>query len=80
MTLMIEQFQKDAKPWLAKLKETGETLLLLSGEEAYEVRTAGPIPTKTPPCDLQQLLPKRDIIVGDPEDLVHIDWSSEWRP
>lgn len=21
---------------------------------------------------------KRDIIVGDPEDLVHIDWSQEW--
>jgi hypothetical protein len=30
--------------------------------------------------DLQKLLPKRDIIVGDPDDLVHIDWSSEWRP
>lgn len=26
-------------------------------------------------------LPERDdIIVGDPEDLVHIDWSSEWKP
>ena len=22
----------------------------------------------------------RDVIVGDPEDLVHIDWSEEWRP
>ena len=30
--------------------------------------------------DLQKLLPKRTIIVGDPGDLVHIDWSSEWRP
>jgi hypothetical protein len=25
-------------------------------------------------------LKARDLIVGDPEDLVHIDWSEEWRP
>jgi prevent-host-death family protein len=25
-------------------------------------------------------LPKRPVIVGDPEDLVHLDWSHEWRP
>src|SRR6266446_8312986 len=24
-------------------------------------------------------LVRRDIIVGDPEDLVHLDWSKEWR-
>jgi hypothetical protein len=24
-------------------------------------------------------LVKRDVIIGDPEDLVHIDWSKEWR-
>ena len=23
-------------------------------------------------------LEKRDVIVGDAEELVHIDWSSEW--
>lgn len=80
MTLTIEQFQKDAKPWLAKLKETGDTLLLLSGPETYELRSAAPIATGEMICDFQKLLPKRDIIVGDPEDLVHIDWSSEWQP
>jgi hypothetical protein len=21
-----------------------------------------------------------DFIVGDPDDLVHLDWSSEWKP
>ena len=21
-----------------------------------------------------------DFIIGDPEDLVHVDWSSEWKP
>lgn len=25
-------------------------------------------------------LKPRDLIVGDPEELVHIDWSEEWRP
>ena len=25
-------------------------------------------------------LKKRDCIVGDPEDFVHMDWSAEWRP
>ncbi len=25
-------------------------------------------------------LKARDVIVGDPEDLVHVDWSDEWRP
>ena len=80
MTLTIEQFQKDAKPWLEKMKETGETLVLLSGREAYEVRSAGPAATVAVPQDFKTLLPKRHIIVGDPEELVHIDWSSEWRP
>lgn len=26
-------------------------------------------------------LPRREgFIVGDPDDLIHIDWSSEWNP
>jgi len=79
-TRNIARNQKDAKPWLAKLKKTGEPLLLLSDAEAYEERSAGPIPANTSLVDLGKLLPKRDIIVGDPDDLVHIDWSSEWRP
>ena len=80
MTLTLEQFQKNAKPWLAQLQQTGEPLLLLAGEETYEVRTARPTPVGQTTCDLRKLLPKRAIIVGDPDDLVHMDWSSEWCP
>lgn len=80
MTLTIEQFQKDAKPWLEKMKETGESLVLLAGPEAYEVRSTGPAALVTANGDFKNLLPKRDIIAGDPEELVHIDWSPEWRP
>ena len=32
-----------------------------------------------PKSKLANLKP-RDLIVGDPEELVHIDWSEEWRP
>ena len=29
---------------------------------------------------LDQLEPRPDAIVGNPEDLVHLDWSAEWKP
>lgn len=33
-----------------------------------------------PPSKLDNLTPHPDYIIGDPEDLVHMDWSHEWRP
>ncbi len=32
------------------------------------------------PPKLDRLIEHEDYIVGDPEALVHMDWSSEWRP
>jgi predicted DNA-binding antitoxin AbrB/MazE fold protein len=32
-----------------------------------------------PPNKLAKLTPHPDCIIGDPEDLVHIDWISEWK-
>lgn len=32
------------------------------------------------PSKLDRLIEHPDYIVGDPEDLVHMDWSHEWRP
>ena len=31
-----------------------------------------------PPPKLSRLVPHPGFIVGDPEDLVHMDWSHEW--
>jgi prevent-host-death family protein len=31
------------------------------------------------PRKLDRLV-RRDAVVGDPNDLVHMDWSDEWRP
>ena len=80
MTLTQEQFQKDAIPRLAKLKESGEPLVLLAGKDAFEVRRATAHSPEQALRELEKRLPKRDIIVGDPEELVHRDWSSERRP
>lgn len=80
MTLTVEEFQKDAKPWLAKLKATGEPLFLLSDSDSFEVRPAEVGAATAPIRKLENLFPECDLIVGDPEDLVHIDWSKEWRP
>lgn len=33
-----------------------------------------------PPGRLANLKPNPDLVVGDPEDLVEMDWSSEWKP
>ena len=38
------------------------------------------IKAKKPRSKLDNLLPHPNTIVGDPEDLVHMDWSSHWNP
>lgn len=37
------------------------------------------IPADAPP-KLDRLVGHPDYILGDPEELVHVDWSGEWRP
>jgi hypothetical protein len=32
------------------------------------------------PLKLDRVVGHEDYIMGDPEELVHIDWSNEWRP
>ena len=53
--------------------------VLETGEEV-EIERKGKVLRIVPPRARRRLdlLPKRDFIVGDPEDLVHIDWSEEW--
>jgi hypothetical protein len=38
------------------------------------------IVTVNPPSKLDSLQSHPGTIVGDPQDLVHIDWSTEWKP
>ena len=33
-----------------------------------------------PPSKLDRLISRPDAIVGDPDDLVEMDWTHEWNP
>lgn len=33
-----------------------------------------------PASRLCRLVSRPEVVSGDPEDLVHLDWSAEWRP
>src|SRR5881397_1314244 len=37
------------------------------------------VPTEMPK-KLDNLIDRRDFVRGDPEDIVHLDWSSAWQP
>ncbi len=47
-----------------------------------EIERRGGILRITPAEPRERLanLRPRDCIAGDPQELVHLDWSSEWRP
>lgn len=36
--------------------------------------------TPEPQRDKLENLKRRDCLIGDPEEIVHMDWSKEWRP
>jgi prevent-host-death family protein len=58
---------------LDEVLETGKPL---------RIRRKGKYLTIVPaaPADKFKNLKKRKIMVGDPEDFVHLDWSGEWKP
>ena len=54
---------------------------VLETGEAVEVVRHGKILRIVPPVDrFSHHVPLTDLIVGDPEQLLNLDWSSEWRP
>ena len=50
-----------------EIERRGRRLRIVPGDE-------------TPRSKLARLEPRPKAIVGNPEDLVHLDWSAEWKP
>lgn len=74
MTVTPTEFRKDLFNLLDKILETGKVL---------EIKRNGYIFKVVPPKKmkkLDKLVPHKDAVVGDSDDLVEMDWSREWKP
>lgn len=72
MILTVSALRQNIYKLLDKVLETGMPL---------EVKRKGKVLKILPPEGSDKLsnLKRRDILNCDPEELVHIDWSSEWK-
>jgi hypothetical protein len=54
----------------------------IASGEVLEIERNGVIVRLVPPRASSWLdrLPRRDLVVGDPDDLVEMDWSTSWDP
>lgn len=74
MGITASQLRSDLYRLLDHVLDTGEPLVIeRKGRRLRVVPDA-------PPSRLARLPRRPGFIVGDPEDLVHLDWSKEWRP
>ena len=73
MKVKATQLRANIFKILDHVAESGETV---------EVVRKGSVLKITPDRRNRKLggLPRRKCVVGDPEDLVHVDWSAAWRP
>lgn len=72
--ITASELRRNVYRLLDQVLETGEELEVTRNGRRIRI-SAVPQPSK-----LDNLVPHPDYIVGDSNDLVHIDWSSEWHP
>lgn len=74
MAITASSLRADLYRLLDRVLETGEPLVIeRKGRRLRVVPDA-------PPSRLARLPRRPEVIQGDPADLVHVDWSAEWRP
>ena len=70
----VSALRADLYRLLDQVLETGEPLEIERKGKRLRI-----VPVKRG-SKLDLLKPNPGAIIGDPEDLVHMDWSSEWKP
>lgn len=74
MSVTASQLRADVYRILDRALESGEPV---------EIERHGQILRLVPPRlrSWVDRLPKREgVVAGDPDELVHLDWSAEWKP
>ena len=78
MRVAPTKLRSDLYALLDRVLETGETIEVVRASGTIEIRPkvsarARRVKRKKPSVN-------RTLVVGSPDDLVHFDWSSHWRP
>ena len=73
MTVTASKLRQDIYQLLDRVIETGQPLEIERKGQKLRIVPAEPVSRLA-------RLQKRKCIKGDPEKLVSIDWSSEWKP
>ncbi|HEU0167055.1 MAG TPA: type II toxin-antitoxin system Phd/YefM family antitoxin [Chloroflexota bacterium] len=74
MSVTASELRQNIYKLLDQVLETGVPLDIERNGRRLRVVPADARPK------LQRLTAHPDAIAGDPDDLVHLDWSQEWRP
>lgn len=74
MILSASRLRADVYRILDEILRTGQPVDIQRGGRLLRI-----VPVD-PPGRLERLVAHDDAVVGDPEDLVHVDWSGEWHP
>lgn len=76
MTVTASALRKDIYQLLDQVLATGKPLTVKRKNGTVKIVPDQPVSR----ISKLERLQKHDCIVGDPEDLVHMDWSKEWKP
>ena len=74
MTITASELRANIYRLLDRVLETGEPIEIERNGRVLRI-----VP-EVAPSKLDRLVRRPDDYVGDPEDAVHLDWSSEWKP
>jgi len=73
MPVKVTDLRANLYQLLDRVLQTGEVLEVNRNGRILRILPA--VPRKK----IERLTPHSGDIVGDPDDLVHLDWSGEWR-
>lgn len=74
MAITLTQLRADLYRIIDEVIETGQPLVIERNGQQVVIQRS-PVESR-----LATLVARPEVIVGDPEDLVHTDFSGEWRP
>jgi hypothetical protein len=77
MALTASKLRENVYRILDQVLETGEPVeIIRGGKKVKIVRAEEELSNRK----LDRLPERPEVLLTDPEDLVHLDWSKEWQP